>query len=101
MGFLLAQAYHYQGQDLLNCLVEEIMSTNLLDQIFERRFAERFEQGIEQGATQGRREMLRRYLERRFGTIPPALDRRIAAAGSEELTTMFDQAVSAGTIDEM
>jgi hypothetical protein len=109
MGFLLAQAYHYEGQDLLNRLVEELMSTNLLDQILseklDKRFAEGIERGIEQGVAKGRlegeREMLRRYLTRRFDTIPPALDRRIAAAGSDELTTMFDQAVSATTMDEM
>jgi hypothetical protein len=109
MGALLALAYHLEGEDLLNRLVEDLMSTNLLDQILaeklEQRFAQGIEQGIEQGVQRGRAEgeraMLRRYLEQRFGHIPPALEQRIAATDTEALAALFDLAISAATIDSL
>ena len=47
------------------------------------------------------RRLLRRYLSRRFGTIPPALDGRIADASTAELDALFDRAVAADTIDAL
>lgn len=60
------------------------MRTTVLDRIF----AEKLEQGIEQERAEEARLLLRRYLEHRFGTIPPALDARIAAAGASELDAL-------------
>ena len=71
------------------------MSSNLLEEIFAERLEERFAQGRAEEA----RMLLRRYLERRFGAIPPALDERIAAADADSLTVLFDRALAAATID--
>ncbi len=62
MGALLALAYHYEGEAVLNRLVEGLMSTNLLEQFFEEKMEQRFSQGIAQGRAQDER-LLRRYLE--------------------------------------
>lgn len=105
MGALLALAYHYAGEAVLNRLVEELMGTNLLEQIFAEQLERRFTQGIERGIAQGRAEearlLLRRYLERRFGAIPPALEERIAASDAEALTALFDRALAATAIEEV
>ena len=119
MGALLALAYHEEGAAALDRLMEELMSTTLLDQIFaeklEQRFALGVQQGIEQGVQQGieqgvqqgvaqglqlgraaeARLLLRRYLERRFGAVPPAIEARIAAADVAELDALFDRALAA------
>jgi hypothetical protein len=73
------------------------MSTNLLEDFF----AERPEQRFEQGRVEGERAMLRRYLTWRFGSIPPALEERISRADAETLTTLFDQALAATTLDDL
>jgi hypothetical protein len=113
MGALLALAYHYRGEAVLNRLLEELMSTNLLDEIFAQKREQWFAQGIEQGVAQGieqgvargraeeARLLLRRYLERRFEAIPPALDERIAAADADTLTALFDRAIAVSTIDAL
>ncbi len=98
MGALLALAYHYLGEAALDRLMEGLMATNLLAQVLaesmERGIAQGVEQGRAEGMEQGRAEearvLLRRYLERHFGAIPPALDERIAGSDAETLTALFD-----------
>lgn len=45
--------------------------------------------------------LLRHYLERRFGAIPPALEEQITAADAEALTALFDRAIVATAIEEI
>jgi len=101
MGALLALAYHEEGAAALDRLMEELMSTSLLDLIF----AQKVEQGVQRGMLLGRAEearlLLRRYLERRFGAVPPVLDARIAAADVAELDTLFDRALAVEGIDAL
>ncbi len=121
MGALLALAYHYVGEAALNRLMEGLMSTNLLAQVLaetmergiaqgvERGIAQGVErgiaQGVERGIAHGRAEearvLLRRYLTRRFGVIPPALEERIAASDAETLTALFDRALAATAIEDL
>ena len=89
---------------MLGGLLEELMNTTVLDEIFAEKLEQRYVQGIEQGVQLGSageaRRLLRRYLAQRFGSIPPALDGRVAAAGAAELDTLFDRALVADTIDQ-
>jgi len=105
MGALLALAYHYEGEAVLGGLLEELMNTTVLDEIFAEKLEQRYAQGIKQGVQQGSageaRRLLRRYLGQRFGSIPPALDGRIAASGAAELDALFDHALVADTIDAL
>ena len=101
MGALLALAYHEEGAAALDRLMEELMSTTVLDLIF----AQKVEQGVQRGMLLGRaeeaRRLLRRYLERRFGDVPPALDARIAAADVAELDALFDRALAVEGIEAL
>ena len=103
MGALLALAYHYEGEAVLGGLLEELMNTTVLDEIFAEKLEQRYAQGVQQGVQLGSAaealRLLRRYLGGRFGTIPPALDARIADASTAELSALFDRAVAADTID--
>ncbi len=109
IGALLALAYHYAGEAVLNRLVEGLMSTNLLEQIFAEQLEQRFTQGQAEGRAEGQAEgraeearlLLRRYLKQRFGTIPPDLEARMASLDAEALTALFDRALTASTIDAL
>jgi hypothetical protein len=101
VGALLALAYHYVGEAALNRLMEGLMGTNLLAQVLAESMERGIEQGIAQGRAEGERAMLRRYLERRFGAIPPGLEERIAASDAETLTALFDRALDAEFIDAL
>ncbi|HXT35813.1 MAG TPA: hypothetical protein VN837_09575 [Chloroflexota bacterium] len=59
------------------------------------------EEGMERGREEGHRDLVRRAVLRRFGGIPPNLEARIAGADSEELTALFDQALVAGSLEEI
>ena len=109
MGALLALAYHEEGAAALDRLMEELMSTSLLDLIFAQKVEQGVQRGIEQGVQRGMllgraeeaRRLLRRYLERRFGDVPPALDARIAAADVAELDALFDRALAVEGIEAL
>lgn len=73
------------------------MSTNLLAQVL----AESMERGMEQGRAEEARVLLRRYLEKRFGAIPPALDERIVGSDADALTALFDRALSVAAIADL
>ena len=105
IGAILSLAYHYEGQDLLDRLVEELMST----QVWQQQLVESLERGIEQGIEQGReqgkaegsRDLLRRAIVRRFGNIPAGLEERIAAADSETLAALLDRVLVASNVDQI
>ena len=105
MGALLALAYHCEGEAVLDGLMEDLMVTTVLDEIFAEKLEQRYAQGIEQGVQQGSageaRRLLRRYLAQRFGSIPPALEGRIAASDATELDALFDRALVADSVDAL
>jgi hypothetical protein len=109
IGAILSLAYHYEGQDLLDRLVEGLMSTQVwqqqlvesLEQGREQGIEQGIERGIEQGRAEERRALLRRAVARRFDAIPPSLEARIAAADSETLAALFDQVLVAPTLDDI
>jgi len=59
------------------------------------------EQGLEQGHADERRDLVRRAVLRRFGSLPPALEARIAGADPADLTTLFDQVLVATSLDAL
>jgi hypothetical protein len=101
IGAILSLAYHYEGQTLLDRLVEELMATQVWEQQLVESLERGIEQGIEQGRAEERRELLRRAVSRRFGAIPPSLEARIVTADSEALTSLFDQVVVAASLDDI
>jgi hypothetical protein len=71
----------------------------------ERLIQEGLEQGLERGRREGmlhgRIELLRRQLERRFGTLSPATAARLAAASLDELDAWALRLLDARTLDEV
>ena len=58
------------------------------------------EQGVELGELNARRQIARRQLQRRFHTILPDLETRIAGADEATLDAMLDRIVTAGSMED-
>jgi len=109
LGAILALAYHYEGKQVLDRLVEELMATQTWEEVLVDRLergrvqaeAQGQAKGLSQGRAEGERVPLRRLLERRFGAIPDSLQERIAALDPEALTALFDRALAAASLDEV
>jgi hypothetical protein len=50
---------------------------------------------------QALRDLVRRAIARRFGSVPPSLEARIAAADSATLTALFDQVLVVDTLEQI
>jgi len=57
--------------------------------------------GREEGREEGARETLRRFVEARFGAVPPALEQRIAAANRATLDQLVERVAVVPTIDDL
>ncbi len=71
---------------------------NLLQQYIEQGLEQGRRQGLAEGEVRGKREAIRTVLRSRFGLLPEAADRRIAAAPIDELDELI---VRAGTVDSI
>jgi len=59
------------------------------------------EQGRQEGRVEGKRATLLRLVQGRFGSLPPALDERIAAGDEVVLDEMIDRVVVAARIEDL
>ena len=117
IGSLLVLAYHSLGEAILNSLMEELMTTNLLIKVLGEHLEKGFQQGLEQGVAQGleqgleqgvergavqaRQEDILRILHRRYPTVPePVLARIRQITDSERLSTLLDSATDAQSLDQ-
>ena len=50
---------------------------------------------------EGRVAALRRLLRKRFGPLPVELEKRLAAASSDQLDRYLDRVLDAGSLDEV
>ena len=68
-------------------------------------FAEGFERGKEQwmerGRVDGERTVLERQLRRRFGSLSPEVEARVAGASAVDLETWADEVLDANTLDDV
>ena len=61
-----------------------------------------YERVLQQGIAQGKREAVLRLLRRQFQEVPEPLSKRIAAIDSiSALDTLFDQAMTAKSLDDL
>ncbi|MBL8209328.1 MAG: hypothetical protein JNK87_01375 [Bryobacterales bacterium] len=56
-------------------------------------------QGVAEGQTAGERRALQKILSRRFGTLPSAIEQRIAAADLDTLERWIEQAIVADSLE--
>ncbi|MCY4214843.1 MAG: DUF4351 domain-containing protein [Gammaproteobacteria bacterium] len=59
------------------------------------------QQGRVEGRVDGERAVLERQLRRRFGALPPLVDRRLGGASATDLENWADNVLDAGTLDEV
>jgi hypothetical protein len=59
------------------------------------------DKGIEKGEKQGSANLLKRQLTRRFGTLLPALEQRLADASTEQIEQWGDRVLVAETLDDV
>ncbi len=58
-------------------------------------------EGRDEGRAEGTRETLRRFIQARFGVVPPAVEQRIAAADRATLDQLVERAAVVQTIDDL
>lgn len=63
-------------------------------------FAEGKTEGRAEGKAEGKADLLARLLTRRFGALPPAASKRIAAASAPELDAIGERLLVAQSLDE-
>ena len=60
---------------------------------------EGLQKGLEKGLQKGEALALQRLLTRRFGSLPPAIEARIAAASIEEIDAWVDAFIDAPSLE--
>jgi hypothetical protein len=82
---------------------EFLMDTQDIVEIWRREAIEEgVEQGLKQGVEQGERKLLLRQLRRRFGAeVDGEIERRVAAAGAEQVEVWAERVLSASTLAEL
>jgi len=63
--------------------------------------AEGRDEGRAEGRDEGTRETLRRFIQARFGAVPPAVEQRIAAADRATLDQLVERAAVVPTVDDL
>jgi len=97
VGAMVGLAYTYLETDVSRTLLEELTMTNVL----QEWLADELEQRREQGQVEGRRDDVRLIVQERFGTVPVALETRIARADSSALATLLRRAATVASVDEL
>jgi hypothetical protein len=62
---------------------------------------ELIDERVAQGEIEGQRRALRTFLQGRFGTLPEAVEQRIAAANAEQLDVLIGRAAVVASLDEL
>lgn len=57
--------------------------------------------GLARGRAEGTRETVRRFIQARFGVVPPAVEQRIAAADWATLDQLIERAAVVPTVDDL
>jgi hypothetical protein len=109
IGALVALAWRYVDEEWAQAVMEVLNMPNMLDSMIDdaiiRGLRQGLEQGLEQGREQGRvegkRDDVRVIVRARFGTIPAALEQRIAAADVATLDDLIPRAATAERIEDL
>ena len=69
--------------------------------IMERGVRQGMERGMERGREEGEAVLLLRQLNRKFGPLPPEMERKIRSAEPQALMLWGDRVLDARTLDEV
>ena len=79
-----------------------MQESSVYQHLVETAAEERYQQGIAQGKLEGKREVVLRLLHTQFQNVPASLLERIMALESiSALDTLFDQAMTAKSLDDL
>lgn len=81
--------------------IAQFLEKRGLEKGLQRGLQEGLQQGLQKGKQEGQRELLLRLLQRRFGELPAALARRVAAAEGPQLERWAERLLEAGSVDEV
>src|SRR2546430_16329259 len=82
---------------VVQAILEELSMANPLQELIDERVA----RGEIEGRIEGKREALRTVLQGRFGTLPEAVEQRIAAADVDQLDAFIGRAATVARPDEL
>src|SRR5947209_4793259 len=88
VGALLGLAYHYVDEVVVKAILEELSMANPLQELIDEREARGEARGEATGEIRGKRQAVRTFLQARFGSLPEAVEQRIAAADADQLDTL-------------
>jgi hypothetical protein len=97
--WILASLRTLELQQLINLEVENMPIT--IDKADNLWFREGRLEGKQEGQVEGELTLLRRLIERRFGTLPPWLLERLNHATCEELETWGVQLLEAKRLEDI
>jgi flagellar biosynthesis/type III secretory pathway protein FliH len=109
LGPLLGPSYHYLGEGILNTLMEELMASSTMRELFADAIEQGMAQGMARGMTEGlergkidaRRDDILRILTRRLGPVALALQETLLRVDdAARLDTLFDAALTVASLDE-
>ena len=95
MGTIVGLSYYYLQEDNARAILEALKMANVLEKLVEEGIAK----GRVEGRVEGRMEALRALVTLKFGSVPPALEERVARADLPELERLFARAVAAERIE--
>jgi hypothetical protein len=81
----------------VRAILEELSMANPLQELIDERVA----RGETTGEIRGKRGALRTVLQARFGSLPEAVEQRIAAADADQLDALIGRAATVASPDEL
>lgn len=81
--------------------IAQFLENRGLEKGLQRGLQEGLQRGMQEGRQEGQRELLLRLLHRRFGELPAALARRVAAAEGPQLERWAERLLEVGSVDEV
>jgi predicted transposase YdaD len=82
-------------------ILNDIMDHQVLGPVFRQGMEEGRKEGEQKGEQKTRERLLRRAIEKRFGTISAKVQARLAELSPEEWEVLFDRALVASSLEEL
>jgi hypothetical protein len=89
------------GREAKVPITEDIMKNEIVAPFYRRKFAEGRAEGRIEGLVEGQMKVLLGQMGKRFGRVPPAVRKRLAALNSDELTAASLRLPDAQRIDDL
>ena len=73
----------------------------LENKVLGREFKKGLQEGRQEGRQEGELAILRRQIERRFGSLPSWAEQRLAGASTEQLEELATRVLDAASLEEL